>query len=389
MNPKKTNSSKNLPSGDPYVYVSYELDYQIGYVAVIDPVEDKVIKRIQVGYNPGPMCTNITETRLYVLNTRSSSVTIIDTNTFNIIKTVRVGNVGSTNTNPVAIFASPYGNKVYVANAGDQNVTIIDTDTNTVITNLDIIPGKPGKPFAFASNENSDFVYVACKVADKKDFVVAISVEDDYHAFPYNQGIELTFDEARNPLTVHPDGATQVTLGPIGMATYFGNDSIGLPNTSSVLDNTVSGVYLDNKLLFCTTQEEKAILKRITDLTVDWKGNITFDKVADVPSYKGQDKIRVSRTQGYIGVTIQPTTLPTGGLQIYNVRSASSWLVPLSYIGDLAFFSDTKAYVGELNAIRPIDLATAKALPSIPIGFATDTRIKVKNIISGYSNQST
>ncbi|MFD1905265.1 hypothetical protein ACFSQ7_16250 [Paenibacillus rhizoplanae] len=96
----------------------------------------------------------------------------------------------------------------------------------------------------------------------------------------------------------------------------------------------------------------------------------------------------MSRKQGYVGITIQPTTLPTGGLQIYNVNSASSWLVPLYYVGDLAFFSDTKAYVGEANAIRPIDLATATALPAIPIGFPNDTRITVKNIISGYSHQS-
>ncbi|MFD1905267.1 YncE family protein [Paenibacillus rhizoplanae] len=94
-----------------------------------------------------------------------SLLLIIDTDTFNIIKTVRVGTVGSRVTNPVAIFAAPYGNKVYVANSGDHNVTIIDTNTDTVITNVDV---GQGRPFAFAGNENSDFVYLACKVADKK-----------------------------------------------------------------------------------------------------------------------------------------------------------------------------------------------------------------------------
>ncbi|WP_339219166.1 hypothetical protein [Paenibacillus sp. FSL H8-0332] len=313
-----------------------------------------------------------------------SLLLIIDTDTFNIIKTVRVGTVGSRVTNPVAIFAAPYGNKVYVANSGDHNVTIIDTNTDTVITNVDV---GQGRPFAFAGNENSDFVYLACKVADKKDYVIAITIDDDNFT-RYNLGFELTLEETRNPLTVHPDGHTQITLGTIGMITYFGDDEIGLPNTLSLLDNTVSGVYLDNQLLFCTTQGERAYLKRFTNLDIDWENHITYDNFRDVPSYKGQDKIRVSRTQGYVGITIQPTTLPTGGLQIYNVNSASSWLVPLYYVGDLAFFSDTKAYVGEANAIRPIDLATATALPAIPIGFPNDTRITVKNIISGYSNQS-
>lgn len=35
MNPNKANN-RNLPPGDPYVYVTYEIDYAFGYVAVID-----------------------------------------------------------------------------------------------------------------------------------------------------------------------------------------------------------------------------------------------------------------------------------------------------------------------------------------------------------------
>ncbi|WP_339249785.1 hypothetical protein [Paenibacillus sp. FSL P2-0136] len=385
MNPNKANANnRNLPSGDPYIFVSYEVDYQFGYVAAIDPVEDQIVRRIPVGANPGPMCMDAEEKKLYVVNTRGNSVTVIDAYTLNILKTVRVGAAGSTNVNPVAIFAASKVNKVYVANAGDHSVTIIDAHTDTVITTVDV---GVGRPYAFAGNENSDFVYLACKVADKKDYVIAITLDDDNFT-QFNLGFELALDETRNPLTVHPDGHTQITLGTIGMITYFGNDEIGLPNTLSLLDNTVSGVYLDNNSLFCTSQGEKSCLKRFTDLAVDWENHITYKKFIEIPSYKGQDKIRVSRKQEYVGITIQPTTLPTGGLQIYNVNSASSWLVPLYYVGDLAFFSDTKAYVGEANAIRPIDLATATALPAILIGYPNNERITVKNIISGYSNQS-
>lgn len=307
-------------------------------------------------------------------------------NNFKVITTVSVGSADSTKSDPVAIFASPYGNKVYVANYGDKNVTIIDTNSNTVIKHVDMGPGRAGKPFAFASNANSDYVFVACKLADKKDYVVAISIFDDV-VHPYGDGIALTFDREHNPLVLHPDGHTQVTLGPIGMLNYSDNNGIGLPNSSSLLDNTVSGIYLDNKLLFCTSHERKGYLKRFNNLAINPAGDVTYSSFADVPSYKGQDKIRVSRTQGYIGVTVQPTTFPTGGLQIYNVNGASSSFVTLPYVGDLAFFSDTKAYVGELSSILPIHLATATPLIAIPIGSNTD-RITVKNIISGYSNQS-
>ncbi|WP_341348089.1 YncE family protein [Paenibacillus sp. FSL H3-0469] len=377
MNPR------NLPSGDPYIYVSYELNSQFGYVAVIDPIEDKVIKRIPVGRKPGPMGMDPGEKKLYVVNTDAPSVTIIDTDTFNILNTAPIGNPFTLNY-PNTVLAAPKGNKVYAAESG-PSVTIIDALTNQSIKELGLSQWFEDNPFAFAGHEKSNYIYVAC-VSDK-DKMFAISIDDD-SVYPYGVGIELTFDRTHNPLTVHPDGTTQLTLGPIGMATYIGDDKIGLSKTSSVLDNTVSGIYLDNKLLFCTMQEDKSIMKRITNLAIDRKGNITWDHIADVPSYKGQDKIRVSRNQKYIGVTIQPTGSQAGGLQIYNVDNASSWLVSLDYVGDLAFYSDTKAYVGEPKAIRPIDLATAKALPAIPIGFPNDTRITVKNIISGYSTQS-
>lgn len=389
MNPNIAKANgRNLPSGDPYVYVTYELHSAFGYVAVIDPIEDRIIRRIAVGANPGPMCMDPAEEKLYVLNTGSASVTIIDMNNFKVITTVSVGSAGSMVTDPVAIFAEPYGKKVYVANYGDKNVTIIDSLTNKVIKHVgvDIDARRAGKPFAFASNANSDYVYVACRLADKKDYVVAISIEDDT-IHPYGNGMELTFDMEHNPLVIHPDGHTQVTLGPTGILSYFDNNEIGLSKTSSLLDNTISGVYLDNRLLFCTSHERKGYLKRFNNLAINSKGDITYNSFADVPSYKAQDKIRVSQTQGFIGVTIQPTDFPTGGLQIYQVNGASSRFVELPYVGDLAFFSDTKAYVGELSGIRPIDIATASALPAIPIGSNT-AHITVKNIISGYSNQS-
>jgi YVTN family beta-propeller protein len=379
-NKEKANSISNLPAGgDPYVYVSYELDYFIGYVAVIDPVEDKVIKRIQVGMNPGPMCMNPVEKKLYVVNTHGNTITVIDANTFNVIKTIRVGTLVGANVEPVEIFFAPNGYKVYVANSVDHSVTIIDAHTDTVITNVD---AGPGTPFAITSNQNSSYVYVACKLADKKDYIVAISV-DNNSTFQYGNEYELTFDGIHNPLTLHPDGHTQVTLGTTGLLTYLDLFAQSVPRTFSLLDNTVSAVFLDNEYLFCTTEEGKSYLKLLVGLELDMQGNDQGYTFSEIPSYKGQDKIRVSRNQKYIGVTIQPTTFPTGGLQILNPTGSQSRLVALDSIGDLAFYSDTKAYVGELSAIRPIDLATATALPAIPIGYATDTRINVKNIISG------
>lgn len=299
------------------------------------------------------MAMDPTEKRLYVVNTGADTVTVI-------------------------------GHKAYVANFNDRAVTIINTQTNKVITKKDM---GPGKPFAFASNEKSSFVYVACRVADGRDYIVAFSIEDNI-GYQYGNEFNLTFDETRNPLTVSPDGNTQITLGTNGILCFFDDDVKGQPTTLSLLDNTVSAVYLDNKLLFCTSQEGKSYLKRIVDLTVSPNGQISYDDFKDINSFKGQDKIRFSRNQKYIGITVQPTNFPRGGLQIYNITAIQSRYVSLDSVGDLAFFSDTKAYVGEFQGIRPIDLDTATALPAITLGSYDTTPVQVKNIISGYRNQS-
>ncbi|MFD2879583.1 hypothetical protein ACFTAO_32280 [Paenibacillus rhizoplanae] len=126
-------------------------------------------------------------------------------------------------------------------------------------------------------------------------------------------------------------------------------------------------------------------MKLFKNLDIDVNSKITYDDYKEIPSYKGQDKIRTSLTQKYIGVTIQATDHPTGGLQIYDVDRGTSRFVELTSIGDLAFFSDTKAYVGGSTSVQPIDLTSARPLNPITIG---TTYFKVKNVISGYSNQS-
>lgn len=379
MNMTKENYSRDLSSGHPYVYASYEVGFDFGYVAVIDPVQDTIIERIRVGSEPGPMCMDPSEKKLYVINTREDSVSIIDIDTCKVLNTVHIGNP-FVKFYPNSIFAAPKGNKIYVAQSG-PGITIIDFLTDEVIKDVQLAGGISW-PFAFAGNENSSFVYAACRSND----VIAISIDDDT-VHPYTDGMELTFDGSRNPLAVHPDGHTQVTFGPAGMLTYFDDDSIGYSSTSSLLDNTVSGVYTDDKRLFCTMREDKNYLKVVGNLAIDKNGIVTHKSFADLPSYKGQDKIRLSRTQAYLGVTVQPTYSPVGGVQIIDLHEGYTHLVELPYVGDLAFYSDTKAYVGEGTSIRPIDVATATALPAIVLGIGTDS-LKVNNIISGYSKQS-
>jgi len=371
----------------PYVYASYVNDRNNGYVAVIDPYNhDRIIKRISGLISPSAMCTDPSEQKLYVTDDRLNRVNIYRTDNFGVVAAIRVGT--KADTNPVAVFVAPNGKKVYVANYGEHSVTIIDANAYTVIKNVEMAtlqPGVLGRPFAFACNENSAFVHVACKRDNGADFLVAIGLEDDT-AYSLDFEEDIIFDQTRNPLAIHPNGHTLVSLGDVGMLNYFGDRPVGLYNSISLLDNTVSGVYLNNKMLFCTLRGEKNYLKVFKNLEIDRNRNITYDNFIELPSYKSQDTIRASRNQIFVGVTVQPTVLPMGGLQIIEVASLRSRFVGLDVVRDMTFFSDEKAYVVELSSVLPIDLGSMLLLPRIQIG---GNDITVRKVISGYSNQST
>ncbi|ETT59175.1 hypothetical protein C173_28406 [Paenibacillus sp. FSL R7-277] len=380
MNMNRTaNRNRNTRSGLSYVYVSYVSINNNGYVAVIDPTTDQIIKRISAGYNPTAMCLSPSGDKLYVADGLANMVYVYSTDTFNLIGSVPVDN------KPVAILVEPSGKKVYVANYGYPCLTIFDAITLSFIGNLYSVDTMS---FAISCNENSPYVYVACnEIHPTRDSTLAIRIINNGPNVALGPaGPGTIHDSTRNFLTVHPNGHTLVELGNIGALDFLSPDNglVAAAPTSS-LDNTVSGIYLDNGLLFCTMREERNFLKLFKNLDIDVNSKITYDDYKEIPSYKGQDKIRTSLTQKYIGVTIQATDHPTGGLQIYDVDRATSRFVELTSIGDLAFFSDTKAYVGGSTSVQPIDLTSARPLNPITIG---TTYFKVKNVISGYSNQT-
>ena len=71
---------------------------------------------------------------VYIPNTNSNTISVIDTATNNITATVNVG------TTPAGVAVTPDGTKVYVANSGDNpgDVSVIDTATNTVTATVPV-----------------------------------------------------------------------------------------------------------------------------------------------------------------------------------------------------------------------------------------------------------
>ncbi len=74
---------------------------------------------IPVGNNPTKAVYNPTDKNIYVINTDSNTVSVIDSTTHKVVNTIPVGN------NPTSILFNPSDNGMYVINSRSNNVSAI------------------------------------------------------------------------------------------------------------------------------------------------------------------------------------------------------------------------------------------------------------------------
>jgi YVTN family beta-propeller protein len=114
--------------------------------AVGSPVHAQTVT---VGTGPEAIAVNPVTNTIYVVNSNSDNVTVINGAT-NATATVAVGEY------PLSIAVNPVTNKIYVANSFGSSVTVIDGTTNATVT----VPAGPNA-LSVAVNPVTDKIYVA------------------------------------------------------------------------------------------------------------------------------------------------------------------------------------------------------------------------------------
>jgi len=102
------------------------------YVSVIDGNTNAVITTVTVGTNPVGVGVNLTTHKIYVANQGSHNVSVIDGITNDVISTISVGAF------PEGVNVNPTTNRIYITNQGSNNVSVINGSTNTVIATIDV-----------------------------------------------------------------------------------------------------------------------------------------------------------------------------------------------------------------------------------------------------------
>ena len=81
---------------------------------------------------PKGIAVNPAGTRVYVANSGSNSISVIDTTSNTVINTVDVGE------EPGHLAVNLAGTRVYVTNSASNSICVIDTSSNTVIDTINV-----------------------------------------------------------------------------------------------------------------------------------------------------------------------------------------------------------------------------------------------------------
>jgi len=185
-----------------------------GSVSVIDLATNTVVATVPVGEYPQGVAVNPAGTAVYVANSDSNEVTVIDTAT-HATTTIPVGD------NPVGIAVHPNGRRIYVANCDEtvDTVWVIDRATSAIIDKIPCGAGSIG----FAVHPDGSVVYVSnvmggtVAVLDTKTHQVVDTIElaptaDDagWGSFPV-------------PMVFHPDGTHLYVANRLGSTLWVIN----------------------------------------------------------------------------------------------------------------------------------------------------------------------
>ena len=95
-----------------------------------------MLTNVTVGFQPHGIAVNPVTDLIYVTNTASNSVSVIDGKTNRIIDTILIGNRNLADdfefTSHVAV--NPKTNKVYVSNIDADTITVIDGKTDRILS---------------------------------------------------------------------------------------------------------------------------------------------------------------------------------------------------------------------------------------------------------------
>jgi YVTN family beta-propeller protein len=190
--------------GTARIYVTNQLD---NTASVIDGDTHKIVATVRVGVSPAEMAVSPDRKSVYVANTGSDTVSVLNTADNTVAKTIALPR----RSRPIGVALSPSGRYLYTADGGANRVSVLDTRAGRVVTSVRVgtqplsVATAPDGKTVYAANSGSGDV----SVIDARTNRVVRTIPTG--RFP--SGVAVTRDGASVYVTNELSGVTVINAG--------------------------------------------------------------------------------------------------------------------------------------------------------------------------------
>jgi YVTN family beta-propeller protein len=299
------------------------------------------------GTPPGPGATTV----LYVTNTRSESISIIDTGTLEVVGSIPLGRG-----KPNRVAFHPGGRQAWVVFDKSHDLGVVDAETHRLVKRVKI----GGNPYNLAFSPDGRYLFVLDWSSEvSQDEVIAWDLKQEKiawrvevstwpaHAVSSRDGRRLYVSgETAGDVTVIDTGTGTV----VGRIVHGGGDAMGL------------ALSPDEKVLYAAAGENKAILK-IDTATLKVTGEIPLPGVVHEATLTLDGKFLYTTLRKVNKVVV----IRTADDRIVATIPQRAWpdLVVMEPSGRYALVTNRYA-----DLVTVIDVARHEPVKTIPVGKA-------------------
>jgi len=276
---------------------------------------------VKVDAFPTAVAVSLRGTQVYVVNTSSDSVSIIDGDTRIAAATVGVGRA------PYGIALTPDGSTAYVANAGDNSVSIIDTEALRVTATIAV--GE--NPYGVAVTPDGECAYVTNQASGSLSVIGAAKSTIDVGGAPTGVAISpdgrlayVVDNEAHSLIVV--DTATGTTTGVIPVGKHPAQVAITPDGTQAFVTNAGSGSVSVVDLSSTAVTETLMVSDHPIGVAVGPEGRFAYVTALDASLLAG---------------TLTIVDIATGTME--TLRAGAPYGVAADPAGHRAYFTDFRS----------------------------------------------